>query len=142
MNDTLDKTHRGRTAYAYYGSHHEIDTVIGHSFGGSVALALEKQYKKEGNNPFGLIQSKTFGAPVISGDFPGPNPNRIRWAGDPIFALDFNSTAVMPSSKQRFNSAHSFSGLFIIKDAVPIHDTLRNNLNPSPGDKDVEVITY
>ena len=41
MNDILNK-HRGRTADAYYRSHHEIDTVIGHSLGGSVALALEK----------------------------------------------------------------------------------------------------
>ena len=44
INDSLNKTHRGRTADAYYRSHHEIDTVIGHSLGGSVALALEQQY--------------------------------------------------------------------------------------------------
>ena len=44
MNDTLNKTHGGGTADAYYRSHHEIDTVIGHSLGGSVALALEQQY--------------------------------------------------------------------------------------------------
>ena len=92
MNGTLNKTKRGRDADMYYRSHNEIDTVIGHSLGGSVALALEKQYKKEGNNPYGLIQSKTFGAPIISGSFSGTNPNRIRWAGDPISALDFNST--------------------------------------------------
>ena len=46
FDDTLIKTHRGRTADAYYGSHHGIDTVIGHSFGGALALSLEKQYKK------------------------------------------------------------------------------------------------
>ena len=46
MSETLNKTRRGRTADAYYRSHHEIDTVIGHYLGGSVALALEKQYKK------------------------------------------------------------------------------------------------
>ena len=46
MNGTLNKTHRGRTADAHYRSHHEINTVIGHSLGGSVSLALEKQYKK------------------------------------------------------------------------------------------------
>ena len=142
MNDTLNTTHRGRTADAYYRSHHEIDTVIGHSLGGAVALSLEKQYKKEGDNPYGVIQSKTFGSPTVSGDFSGPNPNRIRWAGDPISALDFNSTAAMPSFKQRFNnSAHSYTGLFI-KDAVPVHDTMRHNLNPSPDDDKAEVITY
>ena len=42
MNDTLNKTHRGRDADAYYRSHHELYTVIGHYLGGSVALALEK----------------------------------------------------------------------------------------------------
>ena len=40
--DTLNKTKRGRGADAYYRSHHEIDTVIGHSLGGAVGLALEK----------------------------------------------------------------------------------------------------
>ena len=33
---------RGRDSDAYYRSHHEIDTVIGHSLGGAVALSLEK----------------------------------------------------------------------------------------------------
>ena len=125
MNDTLNKTARGRDADAYYRPHHEIDTGIGHSLGGSVALSLEKQYKKEGNDPYGIIKSKTSGAPVISSNFPGTNPNRIRWAGDPISALDFNSTISMPSFKQRFNnSAHNYSGL-LIKDAVPCQFMIR-----------------
>ena len=68
FDDTLKKTKRGRDAESYYLSHHEIDTVIGHSLGGAVALSLEKQYKKEGDNPYGLIQSKTYGAPVVSGN--------------------------------------------------------------------------
>ena len=142
MNGTLNKTKRGRDADMYSGSHHEIDTVIGRSLGGSVALALERQYKKEGNNPYGLIQSKTFGAPMISGNLSGTNPNRIRWAGDPISALDFNSTTVMPSFKQRWNNiAHSYPGSFI-KDAVPVHDTIHNPLTQSPDDSQAEVITY
>ena len=33
---------KGRGADAYYRSHHEIGTVIGHSLGGAVALSLEK----------------------------------------------------------------------------------------------------
>ena len=48
MNCIVNKTRRGRTADAHYRSHHEIDTVIGHSLGGAVALSLEKQYKKKG----------------------------------------------------------------------------------------------
>ena len=51
FGDTLNKTKRGRDGDKYYRSHHEVDTVIGHSLGGAVALSLEKPYKKEGNNP-------------------------------------------------------------------------------------------
>ena len=72
FDDILNKTTRGRTADKYYRSHHEIDTVIGHSLGGSVALALEKQYKQEVNNPYGIVQSKTFGAPTVSGNISNP----------------------------------------------------------------------
>ena len=111
--------------------------------GGSVSLAIEKKYKKEGNNPYGIVQSKTFGAPVISGNVLGEkNPNRIIYFGDPISAMDFNATTVIPSIGFRFNnSAHSYKGLFI-KDAVPIHDTMKNMLEPSPDDSQAEVITY
>ena len=38
---TLNKTKRGRDADAYRRSHHETDTVIGHSLGGAVSLSLE-----------------------------------------------------------------------------------------------------
>ena len=43
FGDTSNKTKRGRDAGAYYRSHHEIDTVIGHSLGGAVSLSLEKK---------------------------------------------------------------------------------------------------
>ena len=43
FDDTLNKTKRGRDADAYYRSHNEIDTVMGHSLGGAIALPLEKQ---------------------------------------------------------------------------------------------------
>ena len=72
FDDTLNKTKRGRDADKYYRSHHEIDTVIGHSLGGAVALSLEKAYKQQGNNPYGIVQSKTFGAPVVSGNIKSP----------------------------------------------------------------------
>ena len=68
FDDTLNKTKRGRDADAYYRSHNEIDTAIRHPLGGAVALSLEKQYKKEGNNTYGIVQSKTFGAPVVGGN--------------------------------------------------------------------------
>ena len=69
---TLNKTKRGRDADIHYRTHHEIDTVIGHSLGGAVAVPLEKQYKKECNNPYGIIQSKTFGSPTVSGNISNP----------------------------------------------------------------------
>ena len=142
MNDTLNKTTRGRDSDAYYRNHNEIDTVIGHSLGGAVALSLEKQYEKEGNNPYGMIQSKTFGSPTVSGNLSSPNPNRIRWADDPISFMDMNATTVMPSVKQRWrNSAHSYSGL-CIKDAVPVHGTTKNMLEQSPDDSQAQAITY
>ena len=72
FDDILNNTTRGTTADKYYRSHHEIDTVIGHSLGGAVALSLEKQYKQEGNNPYGIVQSETFGAPTVSGNISHP----------------------------------------------------------------------
>ena len=42
FDDTLNNTKRDRDADAYNRSHHGIDTVIGHSLGGGVSLALEK----------------------------------------------------------------------------------------------------
>ena len=47
FDDTSNETKRCRDADAYYRSHHGIDTVIGHSLGGSVSLALENKYKKK-----------------------------------------------------------------------------------------------
>ena len=203
FDDTLNKTKRGRDADAYYRSHHEIDTIIGHSLGGAVSLALEKAYKKQDGNPYGIIQAKTFGSPTVSGNISNPllknivkdeivgagtagglaagatvdsaigfsdggllsglgadigkkvstdfanritsdtntSPDRIRYFGDPVSMFDFNSKTVMPSFGFRWNnSAHSYKGLFI-KDAVPLHDTMKNMLEPSPNDENAEVIT-
>ena len=46
FDGTLNKTKRGRDADAYYIRPNEIDTVIGHSLGGAVSLALEKTIQK------------------------------------------------------------------------------------------------
>ena len=70
------------------------------------------------------------------------SPDRIRCFVDPISCMDMDATTVMPSFKQRLNnSAHSYSGLQIA-DKVHVHDTMRNNLTPSPDDSQAEVITY
>ena len=168
-----------------------------------MALSLEKTYKKQDGNPYGIVQSKTFGAPTVSGNIKSPllknivkneivgagvagglsigafadsaigfsdggllsglgadvgkkistdfanritedtntNPDRIRYFGDPISAMDFNAKTVYPSFGFRWkNSAHSYKELFI-KDAVPLHDVERNPLTPSSNDEDAQVIT-
>ena len=74
--DTLNLTKRGRDAEAYYRNHmREIDTVIGHSLGGSVALSLEDKYRhdKTGIPGVGIKQVKTFNAPVVAGNIGGNN---------------------------------------------------------------------
>ena len=59
------------------------------------------------------------------------SPDRIRYFGDPTSAMNLNAKAVMPSFKQKSNnSAHSYSGLQVAGKA-PVHDFMRNNLNPS-----------
>ena len=55
--------------------------------------------------------------------------------------FDFQAKSVMPSMGSRWkHSAHSYKGLFI-EDAVPVHDTPKNMLTPSPEDSTAEVIT-
>ena len=84
----------------------------------------------------------------VSGDFVNRvtedtniSPDRIRYLGDPVSMLDFNSTTVMPSMGFRWkSSAHYYKGLFI-KGAAPLHDGERNPLTPSPEDSKTEVIT-
>ena len=73
----MNKTRRGRDAVAYYRSPPEIDTVIGHSLGSAVALSLEKQYKQQDGNPYGIIGSKSFGSPTVSGNISNPLLNNI-----------------------------------------------------------------
>ena len=55
--------------------------------------------------------------------------------------FDFQAKTVMPSFGFRWkNSAHSYKGLFI-KDAVPLHDTMKNMLEQSPDDSEATVVT-
>ena len=37
-------------------------------FGRSSGFKFRKQHKKEGDNPYGIVQSKTFGSPTVSGN--------------------------------------------------------------------------
>ena len=166
-------------------------------------LEVNLTENKEGKNPYGFVQSKTFGAPTVSGNISNPfiknivkdeivgigtaggmtigstmdsaigfsdggllsglgtdigkkvssdfanritedtntSPDRIRYFGDPVSMFDFQAKTVIPSMGFRWNnSAHSYKELFI-KDAVPLHDTMRNMLEQSPDDSKAEVIT-
>jgi hypothetical protein len=61
----------------------QIDTVVGHSLGGSVSLELQKNY------PDRKLKSRTYGAPVM--DLLGSeseNADRYRNWFDPVSALD------------------------------------------------------
>ena len=206
--DTLNLTKRGRDVEAYYRNHmREIDTVIGHSLGGSVALSLEDKYRhdKNGIPNVGIKQVKTFSAPVVAGNLggnnqlvkglivnssekigsaiggqvgigldsltgftdeglftksladaggklgktvsdkltsrPENNPDRIRYYGDLISALDFNAKTVMPSEefKQKY-SPHSYRGLSI-QDKVPEHDIEITPLTSQPVDVKSQQLT-
>ena len=84
----------------------------------------------------------------ISTDFSNENtsdtntsPNRIRYVGDPVSIFEFTAKTVTPPFGFRFdNSAHSYKGL-LIKDAVPLHDTPKNRLEPSPDDNEATAVT-
>ena len=55
--------------------------------------------------------------------------------------FDFNAKTVMPSKGFRFNnSAHSYKELFI-KEAVSLHDTPKDMLEPPPDDSEATVVT-
>ena len=215
MDNTLKLTKRGRDVEAYYKNHMaEIDTIIGHSEGGSVSLALEDKYRHDKIDlpGIGIKQVKTFSAPVVAGNIggnnqfiknkvvegtenlgskvgseiggaigygidaltgfedlgmftagftragtkvgtkvgntvgtrlttrPENNPDRIRYFGDPISALDFNAKTVMPSLKFRWgNSAHTYKGLSI-PDKVEEHDTISTPLSIQPSDDQAQII--
>lgn len=215
LENTLKLTKRGRDVEAYYKNHMaEIDTIIGHSEGGSVGLELEDKYRHDKIDlpGIGIKQVKTFGAPVVAGNIggnnqfiknkvvegteklgskvgseiggmigssidsltgfedlgffteeftragtkigtkvgntvgtrlttrPENNPDRIRYFGDPISALDFNAKTVMPSLKFRWeNSAHTYKGLSI-PDKVEEHDVIDTPLSIQPSDDQAQII--
>ena len=69
------------------------------------------------------------------------NPDRIRYAGDPISAFDFNAKTVMPSLGFRMNnSAHSYKGLSI-PDKVAEHDVSHVPLTAQPNESKSQQLT-
>ena len=76
VGNTLSLTKRNRDVERYCRNHMtEIDTIIGHSMGSSVAMALEEKnrHDKTGIPGVGIKQVKSFGAPVVAGNISGNN---------------------------------------------------------------------
>ena len=106
------------------------DTATGFSDGG-LLTGLGADIGKEVSTDF---------ANRITSDI-NTSPDRIRYFGDPISMFDFNAKTVMPSVGFRFNnSSHSYKGL-CIKDAIPLHDTMKSPLTTSPDDSEATVVT-
>ena len=107
-----------------------MDSAIGFSDGGLLTGMGADIGKKVSTDFANRITSDT-----------NTSPDRIRYFGDPVSMFDFQAKTVMPSFGFRWrNSAHSYSGLEIA-DKMPLHDTMRNMLEPSPDDRGASVIT-
>ena len=97
-----------------------VDTVIGHSLGGSVALELEKNHPQ-------VKHSRVYGAPVFEplGDEAGKVERYRNWL-DPVSVAD--RSAVMSSHPEPFSNAsltHDYSNMannFISKRSTEIID--------------------
>ena len=82
----------------------QVDTVIGHSLGGSVALEINKQ----NNNKYKAI---TYGAPVLDFSFNrDPKNQRFRHPGDPFSKFDTGAFNEESNTTYNLINPHSFSG--------------------------------
>ena len=107
-----------------------MDSAIGFSDGGLLTGMGADIGKKVSTDFSNRVTSDT-----------NSSPDRIRYFGDPISMFDFQAKSVMPPFGSRWNnSSHSYKGLFI-KDAVPLHDIMKNTLTRPPDDSKAEVIT-
>jgi len=87
----------------------QVDTVIGHSLGGSVALEINKQ----NNNQF---KTRTYGAPVLDFSFDrNPNNQRFRHPGDRISMFDTGAVNEEQTTTYGLINPHTY-------DDYPIND--------------------
>ena len=104
-----------------------VDYAIGFSDGG-VLIGLGVDIGKKISTDMGNILTEDNNA----------SPDRVRYFGDPISAMDFNAKTLFPSFKQRWNnSAHSYPGFLLRMQC----DVGRNPLTQSPDDNKAEVFT-
>lgn len=78
----------------------DVGRIVGHSLGGAVALQMQKDLK--------IPESRTFGAPVVSGDIFG-HSERYRHPTDPVSILDRGATWG-PWTGVNPLSSHSYRG--------------------------------
>ena len=83
------KSHRYKQAKAFLDEHPEIDTLYGHSLGGSVALQLQKDFPER----FGKDKVTTYGAPVLD-LFGKSGQQSYRHRNDLVSYLDFGAKNV------------------------------------------------
>ena len=88
--------------------HSEVNTVRGHSLGGSVALELDKNYNH-------ITSSRTYGAPVW--DIRGKQSNNVdlyrNWTG-PVSVFDrsaVKSVKLNPFGSSSLSLAHDYSNI-------------------------------
>ena len=108
----MKKTERYKTAETYLNKNPQIKRLVGHSLGGSVVLALQK------NNPERNYEVVTYGAPVFVGLDPFRDKKfkvqRFKHIGreaqsDPISSLDMFAT-IVPINSENPLTLHSYKG--------------------------------
>ena len=97
----------------------QVDTLLGHSMGGSVALELNKEFKDKN------FKTRTYDAPVVSlispifgFDRPTEQHKRFRKAGDLVSSLD---SAAINYNTDSFNPVrnHDIDQLHNIDESIP-----------------------
>ena len=102
----------------------QVDTVIGHSLGSSVAAELNKQY----NNKFNAYY---YGSPFLDLTFSrDPKNQRYRHPGDIVSMFDTGAVNEEQKNIEQLINPHSYNGF-------PDYDPNMNNnmdIKPSPWD--------
>ena len=102
----ITKNKRYKDADDHLKNNPNINRLVGHSAGGNIALALQK------NNPDKNFKVVTYGSPIVSLDPFKENKNDIesfKHNGDPIASLDMYANKVPIQSNNPF-TLHSYKG--------------------------------
>ena len=98
----LRNSQRYQQAISALDANPQVDTVIGHSLGGSVALEINKQ-----NNYY---KTRTYGAPVLDISFNRDSKNeRYRHPGDPISMFDSGAVNKEPNTINGLINPHTYN---------------------------------